>query len=207
MTATPAQPAPVDRPPDGPRLAVLVSGGGRSLENLEERIRAGELPCQIGLVLSDRAGIGALERAQRLGLESVVVPRADCADAGEFGERVFAAIEARGCTHVVLAGFLRLLPIPEPWLGRVINIHPALLPKFGGKGFYGDRVHAAVLEAGETETGCTVHYVDNGYDTGRVLLQRTVPVQPDDTVQSLAARVFEAEKQALPEAVARLVAD
>ena len=192
---------------EAPRIAVLVSGGGRSLENLQEQILAGELACRIGLVLSDRPAVGALERASRLGLEAVVVPRKECADAGEFGERVFAAIEAHGCAYAVLAGFLRLLPIPEPWLGRVINIHPALLPKFGGKGYYGDRVHAAVLEAGETETGCTVHYVDNTYDTGPMLLQRVVPVLEGDTVDSLAARVFDAEKLALPEAVARLVAD
>ena len=101
----------------------------------------------------------------------------------------------------MLAGFLRLLVVPERWLGRVLNIHPALLPAFGGKGFYGERVHRAVLEAGERVTGCTVHYVTNEYDAGPILLQREVPVLPGDTPESLAARVFEAEQRALPDAV------
>ena len=188
-----------------PRIAVLVSGGGRSLENLAERITSGELPCRIGLVLSDRPGTGALERCERLDLPQLVLPWKEIRDVDEFGRRAFAAVEEHGCELIVLAGFLRLLKIPEAWLGRVINIHPALLPAFGGKGYYGDRVHAAVLEHGCGFTGCTVHLVDNEYDHGRILLQRCIEVRPDDTVESLAARVFEEEKVALPEAIRRLL--
>lgn len=185
-----------------PAIAVLVSGGGRSLENLADCIADGQLDARIALVLSNRADAFALERARRLELDAVALPHADYADAQAFSHAVFAEIEARGCELVVLAGFLRLLLLPDAWVGRVLNIHPALLPAFGGKGYYGDRVHRAVLEAGVAETGCTVHYVTNEYDAGPIVLQRRVPVEEGDTVDTLAARVFEAEKLALPEACA-----
>ncbi len=182
-------------------LAVLVSGGGRSLENLAEVIDAGELDARIALVVANTHRAGALERAERLGLERVVVAHAEHTDARSFSRAVFEQIDARGCDLLVLAGFLRLLLLPEPWVGRALNIHPALLPKYGGKGFYGDRVHRAVIEAGESESGCTVHYVTNEYDRGPILLQRRVAVHPTDTPDELAARVFEEEKRALPEAI------
>ena len=121
--------------------------------------------------------------------------------AAGFSQRVFAELEARGVALCVLAGFLRLLKIPPNWRGRGINIHTALLPAFGGKGFYGERVHAAVLAAGARETGCTVHFVDDQYDHGEPILQRRVPVLRGDDVHTLAERVFEEEKRALPEAV------
>ena len=187
------------------RIAVLASGGGRSLENLAQRIRAGDLEAEVALVVSDREGAGALERAERLGIPSLVVPYRR-AEPAAFAERVFTELEQRECVLAVLAGFLRLLVVPDEWLGRVINIHPALLPAFGGKGHYGDRVHRAVLESGVAETGCTVHFVDNEYDHGEVLLQRRVPVLPGDDVATLAARVFEEEKVALPDAIAALLA-
>ncbi len=187
-------------------LAVLASGGGRSLENLAQVAAAGELPVEIRLVLSDRPGARALERAARLGLAHLVVePGPGGAEA--FSSAVFDAVEARGCELVVLAGFLRLLRIPERWRGRVLNIHPALLPAFGGRGFYGDRVHRAVLESGARVTGCTVHLVDDEYDHGPILLQRSIEVLPGDSVESLAARVFEEEKLALPEAIRRWISD
>lgn len=182
-------------------IAVLVSGGGRSLENLAEKIAAGELDCRIALVISNKRDAFALERARRLGLEALVIDAERALAPADFSARVFAEVEARGCELVVLAGFLRLLPIPAHWEGRVLNIHPALLPAFGGKGFYGDRVHRAVLERGVQVTGCTVHYVTNEYDAGPVLLQRWLRVAPDETVESLAARVFEEEKLALPAAI------
>ncbi len=183
------------------RIAVLVSGGGRSLENLVERERAGSLNAHVALVLSDRPGVGALERAQRLERPAHVVDRREFADADAFSAAVFRAVEQHDCSLVVMAGFLRLLPIPAAWEQRVLNIHPSLLPAFGGKGCYGDRVHRAVLERGVQFTGCTVHYVDNQYDHGPILLQRVVPVEPQDSVKDLAARVFEAEKDALPDAL------
>jgi phosphoribosylglycinamide formyltransferase-1 len=185
------------------RIAVFASGSGRSVENLAEVIRRGDLQAEIVLVLSDRREAGVLARAERLGLARLYLPAKGLAPE-EFSARAFAAVEAAGGEFVVLAGFLRLLVVPERWRGRVINIHPSLLPAFGGQGFYGERVHAAVLARGVQFSGCTVHLVDEEYDHGRILLQRVVEVEPEDTVESLAARVFEAEKLALPEALRRL---
>lgn len=185
------------------RIAVLASGGGRSLENLAEKIASGELDAELALVIVNTPGAGAIERAQRLGLECVLVDHRTFASAQEFSAAIFREVEAREVELVVLAGFLRLLLVPQRWEGRVINIHPALLPKFGGKGYFGERVHAAVLAAGESVSGCTVHYVTNEYDSGPPLLQRRTPVKPGDDAHSLAARVFEEEKIALPEAITR----
>jgi phosphoribosylglycinamide formyltransferase-1 len=185
-----------------PRLAVLASGSGRSLENLCERIDAGTLSAEVALVASNKAEAYALERARRRSIPTLVVDPARGLSPEDFSREVFAACEARDVELVVLAGFLRLLPIPAAWEGRVLNIHPSLLPAFGGKGCYGDRVHAAALARGVQFSGCTVHYVTNEYDAGPILLQKVVPVAPDDDVKSLAARVFEAEKDALPEAIA-----
>lgn len=187
-------------------IAVLVSGGGRSLENLARLAQSGELPVEIRLVLSDRPGVLALERAERLGLHHEVVPPPPEGGPAAFSAEVFAAVERRGCELVVLAGFLRLLPLPERWRGRVLNVHPSLLPAFGGKGYYGERVHRAVLERGVQYTGCTVHLVDDEYDHGPILVQRCIPVLPGETAESLAARVFEEEKLALPEAIRRWIA-
>lgn len=184
-----------------PRIAVLVSGSGRSLENLAEKIRSGELDCRIALVLSSTPEAQALERARQREIPCAVLDPDRKLSDEEFSRDAFAAIESFACDTAVMAGFLRLLLIPERWCGRVLNIHPALLPAFGGKGLYGQRVHRAVLARGVQFTGCTVHYVTNEYDAGPILLQRCVPVRADDTPESLAARVFEEEKVALPAAL------
>jgi phosphoribosylglycinamide formyltransferase-1 len=156
---------------------------------------------EVVLVVANKPGIGALERAARLKIPSVVLdPERKLAPA-EFSRDAFLAVESFRCDLVVLAGFLRLLPIPDAWLGRVLNIHPSLLPAFGGKGYYGHRVHEAVLEQGCTVSGCTVHYVTNEYDAGPILLQRACAVLDGDTPDSLAARVFAEETVALPDAV------
>jgi len=189
-----------------PRIAVLLSGGGRSLENLAECVERGELAVNLALVIASRPDAFGLTRAERLGLARLVLDPARELSPEAFSHEVFAAVEAAGCSLVVLAGFLRFLPIPRAWEGRVINIHPSLLPAFGGKGCYGRRVHAAVLERGVEFTGCTVHYADNEYDHGQILLQRCVPVLQEDDEESLAARVFEEEKLALPEAIRRHLA-
>jgi len=185
-------------------IAVFASGGGRSLENLHAVHLAGDLPAPLGLLLTDRPGIGALERASRLSIPHLTLPWKEHADADAFGAAAFSAVEAHGCSLVVLAGFLRRLVIPHSWLGRVINIHPALLPAFGGKGYFGEHVHRAVLAAGVQESGCTVHFADDDYDHGHSIVQLRVPVLPHDTPATLAARVFVQEKLALPEAI-RLV--
>lgn len=184
-------------------IAVFVSGGGRSLENLQETIARGELDARIALVVSSTPKALAIERARRLGLTSLVLDPARELSPERYGADAFAAVEAYGCDTVVLAGFLRRLVVPERWAGRVLNIHPSLLPAFGGQGYYGRRVHEAVLARGCEYTGCTVHYVTDEYDAGPILHQRVVAVRPDDTPDSLAARVFEEEKLALPEALRR----
>ena len=183
------------------KIAVLVSGGGRSLENLAQLQERGELDAELALVISDRKGAFAIERASRLNIPSKTIDPERALSPEEFSSTVFAAIEESCSELVVLAGFLRFLPIPESWAGKVINIHPSLLPAFGGKGYYGDRVHAAALARGVKFSGCTVHYVDNVYDNGPIAIQRAIPVLDDDTVESLGDRVFEEEKIALPAAI------
>lgn len=188
-------------------IAVFASGGGRSFENLAAVIERGELEARVALLLSNKPRCGALERAARRGIPSVVIDAEKRLDPAGFSREAFTAVEGAGADLVVLAGFLRLLVIPPRWLGRVINIHPSLLPAFGGKGFHGEHVHAAVLASGAWFSGCTVHYVTNAYDAGPILLQRVVDVRPNDTPETLAARVFEEEKRALPEAIALHLAD
>ena len=183
------------------RIAVFVSGSGRSLENLVARAARGEIDGRVALVLSSTPRAYALERARTHDIPSVVIDPERRLGVEEFSADAFAAVESFDCDLVVMAGFLRLVRIPERWIGRVLNIHPSLLPAFGGKGYYGDRVHKAVIERGVKFTGCTVHYVDNEYDHGPILLQRCIPVRDDDTPETLAARVFEEEKLALPEAL------
>jgi formyltetrahydrofolate-dependent phosphoribosylglycinamide formyltransferase len=187
------------------RLAILLSGSGRTLENLLEWIAAGKLSATIETVISSRSDVRGVAIARRAGLSTHVLPSAGKALA-DWSREIFDACRAAQPDLVVMAGFLQLVEIPADFTGRVINIHPALLPAFGGKGFHGMHVHRAVLDRGCTVSGCTVHLVDNEYDHGRILLQQTVPVLPDDTPDSLAARVFAAECQALPEAIMQLAA-
>ena len=186
------------------RLAVLLSGSGRTLENLLERIQAGTLAAEVKIVVSNRGDVRGVEIARRAGLPAHVLPRSTTPLA-TWSNAIFNACRAVEADLVVMAGFLQLVEIPADFAGRVINIHPALLPAFGGKGFHGMHVHRAVLARGCTVSGCTVHLVDNEYDHGRILLQKTVAVLPDDTPESLAARVFAVECQALPEAIARFI--
>jgi phosphoribosylglycinamide formyltransferase-1 len=174
------------------RLGVLLSGGGRTLENLVERIGDGRLCAEVACVIADREGAYGLERARNHDL-----PR----DVEKDAAKTFALLQEHGAELCLLCGYLRLLRIPDEWLGRVLNIHPALLPLYGGKGYYGDRVHRAVLEAGDEVSGCTVHFCDNEYDTGPILLQARVPVLDGDDVHTLADRVFAAECIAYPAAI------
>jgi formyltetrahydrofolate-dependent phosphoribosylglycinamide formyltransferase len=193
-------------PPASARLAVLLSGSGRSLENLADCIARGEVPATIELVVASRPDAYGLVRAERLGLPGVVLRPRDFPGLTAFSRAVFDRIRQRRVDLVCLMGFLTKLVIPEEFDRRVLNIHPALLPEFGGQGMYGDRVHAAVLAADKAETGCTVHYCDQEYDHGAIVLQRRCPVLAGDTVESLAQRVFEEEKLAYPEALRRVLA-
>ena len=194
---------PVDTRPC--RLVVLLSGSGRTLENLLERIGDGRLHASIVGVVSSRPDVRGVTLAERAGLPVHVLPPKGKPLAA-WSADVFARCRAAEPDLVVMAGFLHLLEIPEDFAGRVLNIHPSLLPAFGGRGFHGMHVHRAVLARGCTVSGCTVHLVDAEYDHGRILLQKVVPVLADDSAESLAARVFAAECEALPEAITRLSA-
>ena len=187
------------------RIAILVSGTGRHLENLAELCGdpASSFEAEIVLVVSNRPGVKALERAARFDLNAEVMAAIEGESDEDYGRRVFAAIRDAGADTVVLAGFLKKLWIPHDYAGRVVNIHPSLLPAFGGKGYYGSRVHQAVLDRGCQVTGCTVHLVDEVYDNGPILLQRWCAVEPGDTASTLAQRVFDEELVALPEALRR----
>ena len=182
-------------------LAVLVSGSGTTLQNLLHEIAAKRLRAQVKLVLASRADAFALERARNADINTTVVDRREFHDCPSFSTRIFQLIDEAGIDLICLAGWLCLLDIPQHWQHRIMNIHPALLPSFGGRGMYGMKVHQAVLDHGCKVSGCTVHFVDDAYDSGPIVLQRCCPVLDDDTPQTLAARVFEEEKIAYPRAI------
>ena len=188
------------------RLAVLLSGSGTTLQNLLDRIADGRLPARVVQVVSSRADAYGLARAAAAGVPAAVVERKGCSSREDFSKRIFDLCRAAGADLVCMAGFLQLVVIPDDFVGRVLNIHPALIPAFCGKGYHGRAVHEAVLAAGVKISGCTVHFADNEYDRGPIVLQRAVPVLDDDTTESLAARVFAEECIAYPEAVALFAA-
>ncbi|MEN6459230.1 MAG: phosphoribosylglycinamide formyltransferase [Thermoguttaceae bacterium] len=188
------------------RIAVLISGGGTTLRNLIQQIAAGRLGVEIALVISSNPTARGLQFATEAGVPTVVVPRKEFVDQDAFSRAVFDPCRRSGVDLVVMGGFLKRVTIPDDFANRVINIHPALMPAFCGEGFYGHRVHEAVLEYGAKVSGCTVHFADNEYDHGPLIVQRTVPVLDRDTPETLAARVFQAECEALPEAIALLAA-
>ncbi len=185
--------------PEPLSLVVLISGGGTTLQNLLDRIVAGTLHARIVHVISSKPEAYGVQRAKMAGIPTSIIERNT--DPGTFSDRVFAAIRSTPAELVVLGGWLQLLKIPPDYQGRILNIHPSLLPKFGGRGMYGHHVHEAVLNADEHESGCTIHIVDDAYDNGPIILQRKVPVLNADTPESLAERVFEAECEAYPIAI------
>ena len=188
------------------RIAAILSGGGTTLQNLFDWIAADRLDARVEIVVSNNPDAFGLERARQRNIPTLVVDRKAAGSREEFSRRIFDACRAAKVELVVLAGFLQLIQVPDDYLGRVMNIHPSLIPAFCGKGFYGHHVHEAVLAYGAKITGCTVHFADNEYDRGPIILQRSVPVTNDDTVESLAQRVFAAEREAYPEAI-RLFAE
>jgi formyltetrahydrofolate-dependent phosphoribosylglycinamide formyltransferase len=188
------------------RLGVLLSGSGRTLQNLIDRIQDGSLPARIEVVISSHAGVKGLERAQSAKIPAVTVDYKDFPDDRAFSDAVTQQLDRHPVDLVIMAGFIRRYLFPKKYEGRVLNIHPALLPDFGGKGYHGEKVHRAVLQKGVKESGCTVHIADLEYDRGTILLQKRVPVLPGDTPETLAARVFEAECEAYPEAIRRMAA-
>ncbi len=188
------------------RLVVLASGGGRSLENLQACCARGDLAAEVVLVVASRAEAGVVARARRLRLPLLVIGRASHPDAAKREDLLQQAVLEARPDWVLLAGWLSLFPIPPQLEGRVLNIHPALLPSHGGPGCYGRHVHAAVAAEGATHSGCTVHFADAAYDRGPVLLQSAVPLAPGDGAEAIAAKVFAAECDAYPEAIGHLLA-
>ena len=188
------------------RVAVLISGGGTTLRNLVAHVDQGKLAAQIPLVISSHPLAAGLEFARTRGLPTALFTRGEFNSTASFSDAIFDACRAVEPHVVALAGFLKRLRIPPDFINRVMNIHPALLPAFGGRGFYGLHVHQAVLDYGVKITGCTVHFVDDEYDHGPIILQKAVPVLEDDTPETLAARVFAAECEAYPQAL-RLYAE
>lgn len=184
------------------RIGALASGGGRTAANLAQACARGEVDARVAVCVVTRDDAPAAARCREAGVPVEVVPPEPAAT---FDDRVDAALRAHGVELVCLCGYLRRFRV-DAWRGRALNIHPALLPEFGGPGMFGERVHAAVLAAGRQESGCTVHWVDEEYDRGQPVLRRTCPVLPGDTPKTLGERVFREECLAYPEAVQAVIA-
>jgi phosphoribosylglycinamide formyltransferase-1 len=188
------------------RLGILLSGGGRTMLNIQEYIDAGKLNAEIVLVISSRSEVKGNDRARKIGLEPVIIRKKDYPDIADFSRCIEDELNKARVDLVIQAGWLCLWRIPKQYENRVMNIHPALLPAFGGKGMWGHHVHEAVLKAGCKVSGCTVHFCNNEYDAGPIIVQRTCAVQDDDDADTLAARVFRQECMAYPEVI-RLFAE
>ena len=187
------------------RVAVLLSGSGTSLENLFEHIDRG-LPAEVVCVLSSKKSAFGLERAERHDVPAIAIPRREHPDVGAFNDALHAALERFEPDLVCLLGFLSPFELRGRYAGRALNVHPALIPAFSGKGFYGHHVHEAVLNQGVKLTGATVHFVSEGYDEGPILLQSAIEVLDGDTPESLAQRVQALERELVPKAIELIAA-
>ncbi|HUU18002.1 MAG TPA: phosphoribosylglycinamide formyltransferase [Sedimentisphaerales bacterium] len=188
------------------RLGVLISGSGTTLLNILEYIKQGRLNAEVALVISSRSTVAGVERAKNAGLDVKIIRKKEYSDIDEFSKRIEDELAAANADLVVQGGWLCLWKIPDRYENRIMNIHPALLPSFGGQGMWGHHVHEAVLKAGCKISGCTVHFCTNEYDKGPIIVQRACQVKDDDTPDTLAARVFEQECIAYPQAI-RLFAE
>lgn len=193
---------------DKRRLAVFCSGTGSNYKALFHAIRERSLPAEIVLCLTNRSQCGAVDFSKEMGVEALHLSEKQFDSYDAFALAMLEALRMRRVDYILLAGYMRKVPqaVVEAYAGRILNIHPALLPKFGGEGMYGINVHRAVIEAGEKESGATVHLVDEEYDRGRILMQHRVPVMPGDSPETLAARVLEAEHRLYPAALEALLA-
>ncbi|OHB50110.1 MAG: phosphoribosylglycinamide formyltransferase [Planctomycetes bacterium GWF2_41_51] len=183
------------------RLGVLISGGGRTLMNIQDLIKQKKLNAEVSIVISSRSDSAGVERVKKAGLPLEIVRRKDFPEVESFSKQISDILIKARVNLVIQAGWLCLWNIPSELENKVMNIHPALLPAFGGQGMWGHHVHEAVIKAGCKVSGCTVHFCTNEYDKGPIIIQRTCPVKDDDTPDTLAARVFEQECIAYPEAV------
>lgn len=188
------------------KIGVLVSGGGSNLQSIIDKSQNRELQCKVEVVIGDRECYG-VERAKEAGIDGYTLDRKVLKK--ELCREIDKIVSERGIDLIVLAGFLSIIDeeFVNKWKGRIINIHPSLLPKFGGPGMYGIRVHEAVLKAGEQESGCTVHYVDTGVDSGEIIAQKRVKVLERDTPEILQKRVLVEEHKLLPESIAKIISE
>jgi phosphoribosylglycinamide formyltransferase-1 len=188
------------------KIGVLVSGGGSNLQSLIDKSKSGELQCNIEVVIGDRECYG-VERAKEAGIDGYTLDRKQLKK--ELCREIDKIVSEKEVDLIVLAGFLSIIDeeFVNKWKGRIINIHPSLLPKFGGPGMYGIKVHEAVLKAGESESGCTVHYVDTGVDSGEIIAQRRVKVLEGDTPEILQKRVLVEEHKLLPESITKIISE
>lgn len=185
------------------KIGVLISGGGTNLQALIDNIEKGLINGEIAVVISDKKGVYGLERARKHGISAIEIDKREFNDRNDFMKAIINELEGHEVELVVLAGFLSILSSDfiEKYRNRIMNIHPSLIPAFCGKGYYGQRVHKAVLEYGAKISGATVHFVDEGADTGPIILQEAVKVEEGDTPESLAARILNVEHRLLPQAV------
>ncbi|HWQ79017.1 MAG TPA: phosphoribosylglycinamide formyltransferase [Anaerovoracaceae bacterium] len=189
---------------DKVNITVLVSGGGTNLQSIIDHIENGYLDkARIVQVISSSPGAYALERAAKAGIPGVCIDKGQFPKEDDRNNAILRKLREADTNLIVLAGYMSILSpaLIQAYRNRIINIHPALIPKYCGKGFYGKRVHCAVLNGGEAESGATVHFVDEGVDTGKIILQEKVPVEPGDTAETLAARVLTVEHRILPQAI------
>ena len=187
--------------PKTTNLAVLLSGSGKTLQNLIDKIGDKTLNAKIQIVISSSPDAYGLKRAKKNNIPATVVKYSDYNSAEIFSNAIIKEIEEYPIDLIILAGFMHLFRIPEKYSGKVMNIHPGLIPSFCGKGYYGHHVHEAAIESGVKVSGCTVHFVDNEYDNGPIIIQRTVPVREGDTADTLAQMVFKEECLAYPDAI------
>ena len=191
------------------RIAVMVSGGGTNLQAIIDNVSSGKIKAELALVISSKHGAYALERAKKAGIPTAVIAKKDYDSEEDFFAANLKALEDCGAEGIVLAGYMSILSkeLVKKFENKIINIHPALIPSFCGKGYYGERVHKAVIAYGAKLSGATVHFVDEGADTGPIIMQESVPVLPDDTPDELAARVVKVEHTILPRSVALFCED
>ncbi len=188
-------------------LAVFCSGNGSNFKALYQQIRERHLPCQIVMCLSNNSQCGAMHFAREHGIDAVHLSSKSVPDESAFVQTMLSELEKRHVDLILLAGYMKRVPkeVVQRYPNRILNIHPALLPKFGGEGMYGMNVHRAVIEAKETESGATVHFVTENYDEGEIIVQGKVPIAPDETPESLAAKVLEVEHRIYADALARVL--
>ena len=182
-------------------LGVLISGSGNTLQNFIDQIEQGKLIATIQITISSKPNAAGMDKARKHGIPTAVVPYSNYKNVDAFSQAITAELDKHPIDLITLAGFVHFYKIPEKYKGKVMNIHPGLIPAFCGHNYYGNKVHEAVINYGAKVSGCTVHFADNVYDNGPIIIQRTVPVLEDDTPESLAARVFREECEAYPEAI------